>query len=412
MEIFARNFRGFKSIEVDLDRINFLVGDNSSGKTSILHLISSVLSSNLLAAPRLDEDFGVTIYDYFSPYFDDADVTFGYRIPADNGFVAKLLTVRKNRDNTPSLIACTYASHEKAITLRRAGKSVKRKTVSQRTNTISDIYAIHDSSAGYTLMENVPKNMPLSEPALVAITAPRDQRDDIEFIYNVFSKQTPSFAFLGPTRSLPAKYYNFDRTVHASGLHFASMWRDLERRQLGRYRLLVARFGREGKLFDGFDVRPISAKLRDSPLIVSVKRNGKEFLLNQVGVGVSQVVPILVETVFSVGSKYPRIGLFQQPELHLHPIAQAALGSFFFKVAQEGFKGVLETHSSYLIDRYRAEVRDQREQKAARPAIIFCENSGDSNIATTILVSQDGKLIGAPDAYHAFFVDELMRTMF
>jgi predicted ATP-dependent endonuclease of OLD family len=52
-KVFARNFRGFKNIEVELAGTNFLVGDNSSGKSSILHLIDSVLRDELSSVPKL-----------------------------------------------------------------------------------------------------------------------------------------------------------------------------------------------------------------------------------------------------------------------------------------------------------------------------------------------------------------------
>jgi len=54
----AWNFRGFKRVEIPLDGTIFLVGDNSSGKSSILHLISCILRHDLKGIPFLDDDLG------------------------------------------------------------------------------------------------------------------------------------------------------------------------------------------------------------------------------------------------------------------------------------------------------------------------------------------------------------------
>jgi hypothetical protein len=48
-----------------------------------------------------------------------------------------------------------------------------------------------------------------------------------------------------------------------------------------------------------------------------------------------------------------------QPEVHLHPRAQAASGSFFVRLAKEERKQfVIETHSDYLVDRIRIDIAE------------------------------------------------------
>ena len=50
--------------------------------------------------------------------------------------------------------------------------------------------------------------------------------------------------------------------------------------------------------------------------------------------------------------------LLQQPEVHLHPRAQAELSSLLATLASEGNRAfVVETHSDYMIDRARIEIR-------------------------------------------------------
>ena len=73
------------------------------------------------------------------------------------------------------------------------------------------------------------------------------------------------------------------------------------------------------------------------------------------GYGISQALPIITELFRKDG---PSKLLLQQPEVHLHPSAQAALGSLFCRTAGRGRQVIVETHSDHLIDRVRMDIRD------------------------------------------------------
>jgi predicted ATPase len=86
-----------------------------------------------------------------------------------------------------------------------------------------------------------------------------------------------------------------------------------------------------------------------------IKANGvdKQLDLTNVGVGVSQVLPILVMSLISEPGS---ILLFEQPELHLHPRVQSLLADFFLSLSKTGRQCIVETHSEYLINRLRLRV--------------------------------------------------------
>lgn len=79
--------------------------------------------------------------------------------------------------------------------------------------------------------------------------------------------------------------------------------------------------------------------------------------LTNVGVGVSQVLPILVLSLLAEkGSTL----IFEQPELHLHPKVQTRLADFFVSMIQLNKQCIVESHSEYLINRlrYKAVITD------------------------------------------------------
>jgi len=87
-------------------------------------------------------------------------------------------------------------------------------------------------------------------------------------------------------------------------------------------------------------------RLQESETAGKVKSN-----LREVGFGVSQVLPILIQAMLAPeGSTV----LIEQPELHLHPAAQAELGDLFIRAAaQNNIRLIIETHSEHLLLRLR-----------------------------------------------------------
>jgi predicted ATPase len=65
-----------------------------------------------------------------------------------------------------------------------------------------------------------------------------------------------------------------------------------------------------------------------------------------VGFGVSQVLPVLVSLL---AAEENQIVYLEQPEIHLHPRAQAALADVLIAAAKRGVIVIAETHSSILL---------------------------------------------------------------
>lgn len=110
-------------------------------------------------------------------------------------------------------------------------------------------------------------------------------------------------------------------------------------------------------------------------LTVESDQSGKQLDLTNVGVGVSQVLPLLTVCLLA---PVDGVVLIEQPELHLHPKVQSMLGDFFIGIAARGTQCILETHSDRLINRVRrriAEDMDDRIFKLSRIYMIEKDNS-------------------------------------
>ena len=97
-----------------------------------------------------------------------------------------------------------------------------------------------------------------------------------------------------------------------------------------------------------------------------------------VGFGVSQTLPVLVALLVA---KPDQLVYIEQPEIHLHPRAQAALGDILADAANRGVRIVVETHSDLLIRRLQSLVA---EDKIATDKVILHWFSRDEKGFTKI----------------------------
>ena len=128
-----------------------------------------------------------------------------------------------------------------------------------------------------------------------------------------------------------------------------------------------------------------------------------------VGFGVSQVLPVLAALFRADG---PPMFLLQQPELHLHPSAQAALGSLLCRTTESGRQLLVETHSDYILDRVRLDIRDQRTKLKPEDVSILYFERGDAGVRIhPIRFDGDGNVRDTPPGYRQFFADEVNRSI-
>jgi predicted ATPase len=79
---------------------------------------------------------------------------------------------------------------------------------------------------------------------------------------------------------------------------------------------------------------------------VDLRVGEEQFSIADVGIGVSQVLPVLVALLVARPGQMVYV---EQPEIHLHPRAQVALAGVLARAAQRGVKVVVETHSALLL---------------------------------------------------------------
>ena len=231
-----------------------------------------------------------------------------------------------------------------------------------------------------------------------------------------FSRYGEAYAS-APVRSSPRRTYEVSQSI-----------RDVEGRDVPKYLAYLCdrggdewydlkndleEFGRNSGLFDEISIKKLGDK-GGVPFQVEIglSQNGMEVPnrnLIDVGYGVSQALPVLTE---SLRRDARHLLLFQQPEVHLHPRAQAALGSLFCKIAGKGRQIIVETHSDYILDRVRMDIRDQEcELQHEDVAILFFDRSGPNVKIHRIHLDPAGNIVDPPPSYRQFFMRETNRLI-
>jgi predicted ATPase len=94
-------------------------------------------------------------------------------------------------------------------------------------------------------------------------------------------------------------------------------------------------------------VDDVSVEVMVSRFIHGTNGNSKDLVsIADVGFGISQILPVIVALLTAEPGQLVYI---EQPEIHLHPLAQTAMAQILADAANRGVKVVAETHSSLLL---------------------------------------------------------------
>ncbi|EKU81673.1 AAA family ATPase [Massilia timonae] len=150
-------------------------------------------------------------------------------------------------------------------------------------------------------------------------------------------------------------------------------------------------------------------------LVLVDQRTNTVVTHRDVGIGISQVLPVLV---MAYGSKGKLLAM-EQPEIHLHPALQAELGDVFIESALGDRKNtfILETHSEHLILRIMRRMRETHLGKATGlppitpqdVSVLYVEPDGTHSIVREMPLNELGELV---KSWPGGFFEEGFREQF
>jgi predicted ATPase len=124
--------------------------------------------------------------------------------------------------------------------------------------------------------------------------------------------------------------------------------------------------------------------------------------ITDVGFGISQVLPILVQGFISPNNT---LTMMEQPEVHLHPTMQANLADLFVKIIKtnNGKKNqrslLIETHSEYILNRLRRRIAEGKDITNEDIAIYAIERVEDNTVINSLEIPVKGNFKYPEDFY-------------
>ena len=217
----------------------------------------------------------------------------------------------------------------------------------------------------------------------------------------------PSEAYsFAPIRTNPLRTYDpLREDMDPAGSDIPMVIRNMfvsERERWEKLKSNLLSFGKSSGLFSDVNVR-VLGKSSGDPFQLQIKVNGPRVNMKDVGHGVSQILPILVRIFDSPPNM---VFLMQQPEVHLHPKAQSELSSLLIEAVKQKEHGfIIETHSDHLVNRARIEIMNG-EIDPRNVSLIYLEPVGNRVRVHNIQFDEQANLLGAPQGYRDFFINE------
>ena len=136
-----------------------------------------------------------------------------------------------------------------------------------------------------------------------------------------------------------------------------------------------------------------------------VKINIGNSNISDVGFGISQVLPVIVEGL-SILPEHTLI--LEQPEIHLHPYMQMCLADFLISLIRAGKQVIVETHSDHIINRIiRRIMEDDGTFLLDNSAIYYIEKKSEESVVLPILIDKVHGIAECPEDFFTQYASEV-----
>ncbi|NNK93997.1 MAG: DUF3696 domain-containing protein [Desulfobacterales bacterium] len=349
------NFKIWKDTgDISLAPVTLLLGANSSGKSS---LIQSFL---LLRQTALSPDAGVTLNFGNSDAHESAQLGQFRDVLCKHGDDREIEIEFRWGETTEPKDTNIY------VAAFKAGKGGSAKLKSLRLEKDGESYwAIHGTHDAYTIKlgsERIKRGAsPQYKPERSVMFPPSARKileehgESVEELGLSLINELSRISYLGPIRKIPQRDYGWsgnmpvtlgDQGERIADALIASKYHGDDPGVNGDLLRDVSKWLKKMELADNIKIKRLGSSARHEILL---EYNGEATNLRDVGVGVSQVLPVITAAYIAPAGT---IIIVEEPESHLHPLSQALLAELFVEAsAERGVQFIVETHSEHLLRR-------------------------------------------------------------
>jgi hypothetical protein len=424
---------------VEVKPITLVFGHNSSGKSALLSVLPMLQQT--MADPNMETPFvfasetGVDLgaYDEVAyrhqvslqnPIWLNLELPLSAELPTDHrslhgrGFaqILKVLGTETKSIQVETAVSYNKKQRQLAVTdfvVKAHGMTVLR--VFRRTTAANQPWHYEPES-----LEQLEVRVFWQHflPRVAWTSRVRDREKDIQFFYELTMSITQAtvetlrhLVHIGPLRDFPRRAYRLTGESPKDVGQRGENWLNILMRARSREQLTekvnewLERLGYTLRIDWGKQgyVHPM---LKD--------RRGLEISLKDTGFGISQILPVLIQ---GFSSDPGTILILEQPEIHLHPRAQAELGDMLVAIARRGVRMLVETHSEHLLLRLQRRIAESNfsdSPNCLKPneiAVYFIEHLEDQSRVHRVSVNSTGAFVKPPQGLNSFFSDDYSETV-
>lgn len=223
-------------------------------------------------------------------------------------------------------------------------------------------------------------------------------------------------SYLGPLRNHPQRTYQWSgdtppsvgskgETVIAAILAAQEEGRKLNRRaghHTHDFAAFIAAWLKDLGIIHSFSVKQVAAGRKEYEVLVKTHAKASEVKITDVGFGVSQVLPALVQAFYCPPNSTVWM---EQPEIHLHPQVQAELADVFITATQarensreRNVQLIIESHSEHFLNRLQRRVAEGGIS-SENVAVYFCRRSGSATELEPLELDMFGEIKNWPENF-------------
>lgn len=440
--ILLENFKIWENLDLTLGQVTGIFGTNSSGKSSLIHMLLMLKQTKNNSDRSISLDFGSeekladlgTYYDVISQHDESKDLSFTLswklkdelKIQNIEGSSKSILFSGKDL-----ALSSIVGMKDKLLEVKKLSYQFAHRDFSivPKENKINE-YELKakniEANHKFRFVRTLGRNWKLPQATKYYLFPDQaktyyQNADFLSQFETAFEAAMDNIYYLGPLRSFPKRSYQWSGTsptdvgqqgeLTINAILAATL--KGERRNLGKgkryktFQAMIAYWLKELGLIHSFRVEEIAANSNQYKTYVKKENGSAEVALTDVGFGVSQILPVIVLLYYvPEGSTV----LFEQPEIHLHPSVQSKLADLILTVSEtRNVQVIVESHSEHFIRRLQRRVAEDLADRKDLKLYFFSTKRGKAAYQELDL-DNFGAIHNWPDNFFGNEMEEISAT--
>jgi len=385
------NFKSWEKADLPCGRITGLFGTNSSGKTSLIQFLLLLKQTKDATDRALSIELNGgfvqlgTINDAIHRHDDKKTIAWSLDFSLDKEMVLydpsneqKSIVVKGDHLQLSSEVLIAQKAPVATKIAYELGHMKFSLSLKPGSNSAFDLKASHIDDTVSNFKFSRTTGRPWTLPGPIKSYAFPDQARTyyqnaglIAELETAYEAELDRVFYLGPLRDFPKRDYLWARSrptdVGQRGekaidailaATAARETRNLRHKARNKaFQEIIAYWLHEMGLIESFTVGEIATGSNRWQAKVKTRQGASEVLLTDVGFGISQVLPVV--TLLQYVPEGSTV-ILEQPEIHLHPLAQAALADVIIQAAlHRKIQVILESHSEHLLLRLQRRIAEE-----------------------------------------------------